>query len=188
MRARQVKDAFSDAGLNPYHNEADVRETELVERLHVVVQWAKANRRHTHGRQVYEALCTAVADPRKEEDGGTMGYVMRRLGIGAAAMQSGMGRRKVLDESCFREETVFNDDRADFKTKNDKYVAEALLQQLFWVEGASRTSPYQGDNVHQCLGGVKEEGFKTHEYVFAVTTTLYILVRYREVRWWRARR
>ena len=54
------------------------------------------------------------------------------------------GGRKVLDESCFREETVFNDDRVDFKTKNDKYVAEALLQQLFWVEGASRTSPNQG--------------------------------------------
>ena len=47
----------------------------------------------THGRQVYETLCTAVADCRKKENGGCVGWVMKRLDIGAQAMGSGIGRR-----------------------------------------------------------------------------------------------
>ena len=62
---------------------------------------------------------------------------MKRLDIGAQAMGIGRGRRKVTD--------VFfgkgNDDRADFKTKNQQFPVEARLQQNFWVSYASRTSP-----------------------------------------------
>ena len=152
MMKKIVKDAFAKAGFKPYHEEADVRETELVDRIHSLVQWAKANHKSTHGRQVYETLCTAVADCREKADGGTFGWVMRRLGIGDAAMTSGMARRKVLDESCFREGVVFKDDRADFKTKNEQFPAEALLQRLFWVTEASRTSLNMGDVVTHCLG------------------------------------
>jgi len=165
MRKQEVKDAFSEAGLKPYHDEADVRETEMVDRVRDLVQWAKAHCGETHARQVYEALCTAVADPRNPKEGGAMYWVMKRLGIGAIAMQSGMGRRKVLDDSCFREGFVFNDDRYDAKTKNDDFPAEAQLQQLFWVEEVSRTSPNMGDVVRQCLGAKDDEGKATHVYV-----------------------
>jgi hypothetical protein len=134
IRKPEVKEAFPEASLKPYHDEADVRETELVDHVRDLVQWAKAHHRETHPRQVYEALCTAVADPRKTEDGGSMGWVMKRLGIGAAAMSSGMGRRKVMDESCFWEGVVFNDDRTVWKTENDNFPAEALLQHLYWVD------------------------------------------------------
>jgi len=123
MRNKKVKDAFCNAGLRPYHNEADKRETEMVDRLRDVVQWAKANHRETHPRQVYEALITAVADSRPAKDGGTTCWAMKRLGIGVTAMQSGVRRRKVLDESSFQEGVVFNDDRCDSKTKNDKFPA-----------------------------------------------------------------
>ena len=82
---------------------------------------------------------------------------MRRLGdealdIGAQAMGSGIGRRKVMDESFFWEGNVFNDDRADFKTKNQQLPAEARLQQNFWVSCAFRTSPNSGDVVFHHLG------------------------------------
>ena len=118
MKKQDVKDAFSEASLKPYHEEADGRETAMVDRLRDVVQWAKAHCGETHGRQVYEAICTAVADPTLPKDGGTRYWVIKRLGIGVTAMLSGMARRKVLDESCFREGLFFNDDRYDIKTKN----------------------------------------------------------------------
>jgi len=162
MRKKGVKDAFAEAGLKPYHGDADVRETQLLDRVRDVIQWGKANHRVTHPRQVYETLCTAVADPSGE----TMGWTRKRLGIGVTAMQSGTRRRKVLDESYFEEGLVFNDDRADFKTKNDLFPAEALLQQLFWVEGVSRTSPNTGDNVYQCLRGRKEEALYYYGFCY----------------------
>ena len=139
MGRQEVKAAFSAAGLNAYSDEADVRDTEVVDRIRDVAQWAKSHCRHTHGRQVYETISTLVADPTEKKDGGTCGWVMRRLGIGAAAMQSGMTRRKVLNESYFREGVVFNDDRSDFKTKNDQFSEQAALQQLFWVEDLAPT-------------------------------------------------
>ena len=52
-----------------------------------------------------------------------------------------------MGESFFLEGNVFNDDRADFKTKNQQFPAEARLQQNFWVSCASRTSPNTGDVV-----------------------------------------
>lgn len=58
----------------------------------------------------------------------------------------------VLDESMFLEGNVFNDDRSDFKTKNHKFPAKALLQRNFWVSCASRASPNSGDVVHNHLG------------------------------------
>jgi hypothetical protein len=61
MRNKNVVDAFSKARLKPYHNEADVRDSELVDRIRDLVQWAKAHHKTTHGRQVYETLCTAVS-------------------------------------------------------------------------------------------------------------------------------
>jgi len=93
-----------------------------------------------------------------------MGWVMKRLGIGAVAMQSGMARREVLDESCFRKGLAFNDDRSSFNTKNEDFPAEAQLQQLFWVKEVSRTSTNTGDNIRQCLGSKKDEGFDTDVY------------------------
>jgi hypothetical protein len=163
MRNKNVVDAFSKARLKQYHNEADVRDSELVDRIRDLVQWAKAHHKTTHGRQVYETLCTAVADCRKKEDGGCVGWVMKRLDIGAQAMGSGIGRRKVMDESFFWEGNVFNDDRADFKTKNQQFPAEARLQQNFWVSCASRTSPNSGDVVFHHLGSEEEEGRPTHK-------------------------
>jgi len=56
MRKSEVKDAFSKAGLKPYHDEADVRETDLLDRVRDMVQWAKAHHRETHPRQVYDPL------------------------------------------------------------------------------------------------------------------------------------
>jgi len=93
MRNKNVVDAFSKACLKPYNNEADVRDSEMVDRIRDLVQWAKAHHKTTHGRQVYDTLCTAVADCRKKEDGGCVGWVMKRLDIGAQAMGSGIGRR-----------------------------------------------------------------------------------------------
>jgi len=67
-----------------------------------------------------------------------------------------------MDESFFREGNVFNDDRADFKTKNQQFPAEARLQQNFWVSSVSRTSPNSGDVVFHHLGSEEEEGRPTH--------------------------
>ena len=69
-----------------------------------------------------------------------------------------------MNESYFREGVVFNDDRSDFKTKNDQFSEQAALQQLFWVEDLSRASPNKGDDVYQCLGSNEAEGRATHEY------------------------
>jgi len=65
MRNKNVVDAFSKTRLKPYNNEADVRDSEMVDCIRDLVQWAKAHHKTTHGRQVYETLCTAVADCRK---------------------------------------------------------------------------------------------------------------------------
>lgn len=64
----------------------------------------------------------------------------KRLDVGAHAFSSGIKRRKVLDKSLFLEYNIFNDDLADFKTKNHKFPAEARLQENFWLSYASQTS------------------------------------------------
>lgn len=44
--------------------------------------------------------------------------MVKRRDIGAQAKSSGIGMRKVTEESLSLEGSVCNDDRSDFKTKN----------------------------------------------------------------------
>lgn len=91
------------------------------------MQWAEANHKGTHGRQAYETLCIAVGDWRRKEDDGRVDWLKNRLCIGTMAMKGGCDRRKVLDGSLFLKGYIFNDGRSDFKTKHQKFPAEALL-------------------------------------------------------------
>ncbi|KAM3567639.1 hypothetical protein VYU27_010221 [Nannochloropsis oceanica] len=62
-------DAFK-ADVTLYYKEDDRLNSELVDRIQDVVQWAKASHKGTHGQQTYETLCTAVVDWQSKEDGG----------------------------------------------------------------------------------------------------------------------
>lgn len=67
-----------------------------------------------------------------------------------------------MDESLLLEGSDFNDDRSDFKTKNQTFAAETRLQQNLWVSYVSRTSPNTGDVVYHHLGSEEEKGKQTH--------------------------